>query len=258
MRNMNGSILFAAHDLDRFLACSHGTFLDLRNLQEPLPKSREDVQLRLVREKGFEYDKAWLDALKRQGISIAEIPEKASLHERVDATADVMNRGADIIYQAAPMSGNWHGFADFLRRTDTAGMTRAVYEVIDTKLARAARPEHISQLFVYTELLAEAQGFTPVSMHLILSDGREASFRFADFADYFRIARNRFEGFAASLPADSYPEPCRACERCHWRDLCAEQWEKDNPLSLVANIQRTQVEKLRAAGSCPPERRNWN
>jgi predicted RecB family nuclease len=248
MRNMNGSILFAAHDLDRFLACSHGTFLDIRNLQEPLPKSQEDAQLRLVREKGFEHEKAWLDALKRQGIAIAEILEKASLSERVAATHDAMNRGADIIYQAALMSGNWHGYADFLRRTGTAGVTRAVYEVIDTKLARTARPEHISQLFVYTELLAEAQGFTPVSMHLILGDGREASFRFADFADYFRIARSRFEAFADSPPADSYPEPCRACERCHWRDLCAEQWEKDDHLSLVANIQRSHVEKLRAAG----------
>jgi hypothetical protein len=48
MRILNGSILFAAHDLDRFLACSHGTFLDIRNLQESLPKSQEDEQLRLL------------------------------------------------------------------------------------------------------------------------------------------------------------------------------------------------------------------
>jgi predicted RecB family nuclease len=126
MRNMNGSIVFAAHDLDRFLACSHGTFLDIHNLQEPLPRSKEDEQLRLVREKGFEHEKTWLDSLKRQGISIAEIPEKASLHERADATLDAMNSGADIIYQAALMSDNWHGYADFLRRTETAGVNRAL------------------------------------------------------------------------------------------------------------------------------------
>ncbi|MBN1865598.1 MAG: TM0106 family RecB-like putative nuclease, partial [Victivallales bacterium] len=96
--------------------------------------------------------------------------------------------------------------------------------------------------------LAEAQGFTPASMSLILGDGREAAFRFADFAHYFRIARRRFEEFAAQPPQESYPEPCRACERCRWRDLCAAQWEKDNHLSLVANIQRSQIEKLRAAG----------
>jgi hypothetical protein len=62
-----------------------------------------------------------------------------------------------------------------------------------------------------------------------------------------RIARSRFEAFAPASPADSYPEPCRACERCHWHDLCDEQRGKDNHLTLVANIQRSRVEKLPAA-----------
>jgi hypothetical protein len=121
MRNLDGKILFAAHDLDRFLACSHATFLDIRNLQGPLPKSGEDAQLRLVREKGFEHEKAWLDAQKRKGISIAEIPEQAPPQERARATLEAMNSGADIIYQAALIPGNWHGYADFLRRTEIPG-----------------------------------------------------------------------------------------------------------------------------------------
>jgi predicted RecB family nuclease len=248
MRNLDGKILFAAHDLDRFLACSHATFLDIRNLQEPLPKSGEDAQLRLVREKGFEHEKVWLDAQKQKGISIAEIPEQAPLHERVRATREAMNSGVDIIYQAALISGNWHGYADFLRRTEVPGVKRPRYEVLDTKLSRTAKPEHISQLCIYTDLLAQAQGFTPNFMHLVLGDRREVSFRFADFVHYFRVARGRFEAFSASPPADSYPEPCRACERCCWHDLCTAQWENDNHLSLVANIQRPQIEKLRAAG----------
>lgn len=248
MRYLNGSLLFAGHDLDRFLACSHGTCLDLRDLQVPLPRSEEDEQLRLLREKGFEHENAWLNDLKRRGFRIVEIPESGSLQERAGATLDALQSGADYIYQAALFSGNWHGYADFLRRIDAPKTARPIYEVLDTKLSRTPKPEYISQLCVYTELLAKAQGFTPVSMHLVLGDAREVSFRFGDFADYFRIARSRFEAFAASPPADSYPEPCKACERCHWHDLCVEQWEKDNHLTLVANIQRSQVEKLRAAG----------
>jgi predicted RecB family nuclease len=248
VRNLNGKILFAAHDLDRFLACSHATFLDIRNLQKPLPKSGEDAQLQLVREKGFEHEKAWLDAQKQKGISIAEIPERAPLQERVRATLEAMNSGADIIYQAALICGNWHGYADFLQRTAVSGEKRPLYEVLDTKLSRTAKPEHISQLCIYTDLLAQAQGFTPNFMHLVLGDRREVAFRFADFVHYFRVARGRFEAFSASPPADSYPEPCRVCERCCWHDLCAAQWENDNHLSLVANIQRPQIEKLRAAG----------
>ncbi len=248
MRKLNGNILFAAHDLDRFLGCSHATFLDLRNLEEPLPRSEDDEQLRLLKKKGIEHELIWLENLKQQRRSIVEIPQKASLFERVQATRDALAAGADIIYQAVLLSGNWHGYADFLRRKDSADANRATYEVLDTKLSRMAAPWHIIQLCVYTELLAEVQGFTPASMYLILGDRREAVFRFADFAHYFRIARRRFESFALQPPLESYPEPCRACERCRWRDLCAERWEKDNHLSLVANIQRSQIEKLHAAG----------
>jgi predicted RecB family nuclease len=248
MRKLNGNILFAAHDLDRFLACSHATYLDLCNLEEPLPKSEEDEQLWLLREKGFEHETNYLNVLKSQGKSIIEIPEQGSLRQRGDATLDAMAKGADIIYQAVLFSANWHGYADFLRRTESVGIAHPVYEVLDTKLSRTAKPEHLSQLCVYTELLAVVQGFTPVSMHLILGDGHEAAYRFADFAHYYRIARGRFEAFASSPPSDSYPEPCRACERCRWHDICAEQWENDDHLSLVANIQRTHIEKLQAAG----------
>jgi predicted RecB family nuclease len=248
MRKLNGNTLFAAHDLERFLSCSHAIFLDLRNLEEPLPKAEDDDQARLLQEKGLEHELAWLEKFRQLKLRVAEIPKDGSLFERVKATREALATGADIIYQAALHSGRWHGYADFLRRKDPAGANRPIYEVIDTKLARATTPSHIIQLCVYTELLSEAQGCTPASMSLILGDGRESAFRFADFTYYFRIARGRFEEFAAQPPGESYPEPCRACERCGWRDLCAAQWEKDNHLSLVANIQSSQIEKLRTAG----------
>lgn len=248
MRKLSGKILFAAHDLERFLGCSHSTFLDLRNLEEPLPKSEDDEQLRLLKEKGLEHERNWLESRKVQGRLVIEVPNNVSLEERVGLTLDAIEKGSDIIYQAALHSGKWHGYADFLRRNDTADATRPVYEVLDTKLSHTATPSHVIQLCVYTELLAEAQGCTPASMYVVLGDEREAAFRFEDFAHYFRIARQRFEAFVANPPRDSYPEPCRACDRCRWRELCAEQWEGDNHLSLVANIQRSQIQKLNAAG----------
>ncbi len=249
MRKVDGKILFAAHDLDRFLACPHSTFLDLRDLEEPLPKSEDDAQLRLLKEKGTEHELAWLEALTHQGLTIAEIDQNISLRERVNATRLAIDSGADIIYQAALLKGSWHGYADFLRRRkDSSDANRPHYEVVDTKLAHNPAPQHVIQICVYTELLAAAQGSMPPSMYLILGDGREVAFRFADFAHYFRIAQRRFEAFAAHPPLNSYPEPCRACERCYWSDLCSMQWEKDNHLSLVANIQRSQIDKLQKAG----------
>jgi hypothetical protein len=73
MRKLNGNILFAAHDLERFLACSHATFLDLRNLEEPLPKSEDDEQARPLQEKGLEHELAWFRKFRQQKLSVIEI-----------------------------------------------------------------------------------------------------------------------------------------------------------------------------------------
>ncbi|MBN1545405.1 MAG: TM0106 family RecB-like putative nuclease, partial [Syntrophaceae bacterium] len=248
MQRHNGNVLFAAHDLERFLGCSHATFLEIRNLEEPLPKAEDDAQLKLLREKGLEHELGWLEKQKAKGLSVTEIAENGSIEDRVGWTLEVIGKGAAIIYQAALLYGSWHGYADFLRRIDSTGESHPVYEVLDTKLSHTATPSHVIQLCVYSELLAEAQGHAPASMYVILGDDREAAFRFEDFAHYFRVARQRFEAFVANPPGNSYPEPCRACDQCRWRELCAEQWEKDNHLSLVANIQRSQIRRLNAAG----------
>jgi uncharacterized protein len=248
MRKYKGGLLFAAHDLDRVLGCTHATVLDLGDLEEPLPKTEEDGQLALLREKGFEHERRYLEALKGEGLRVVEIEGSGALGERVRETRAAMESGADIVYQGARHSGKWHGYADFLRLAGRDGAGRPLYEAVDTKLARRATPAHIMQLCVYTGLLAEAQGSEPQSMVLILGDGREEAFRFADFAAYYRIARRRFEAFVSAPHPESRPEPCRACDSCRWRERCEAQWEREDHLSLVANIRRIQVDRLQAAG----------
>jgi len=248
MREFQGKLLFSAHDLVNFLACPHVTFLDLRNLEQPLETTEDDAQSLLLKKKGLEHERRYLYQLHKQGRSIKAIPADASLPERVKLTRDAMAAGADIIYQAVLLSGPWHGYADFLRRLDSRAGATPVYEVLDTKLARSPAPHHLIELCFYSHLLGTVQGSVPHSMHLVLGDNREASFRFQDFAYYFRVARRRFESFVARPPADSYPQPCRHCERCRWRALCGERWETDDHLSAVADMQRSQIRKLNAAG----------
>jgi uncharacterized protein len=38
------------------------------------------------------------------------------------------------------------------------------------------------------------------------------------------------------------------CGQCRWRDICAQRWEDDDHLNRVANISKTQIIRLRAAG----------
>ena len=248
MREFQGRLLFSAHDLVNFLACPHVTFLDLRNLEQPLKAPEEDAQSLLLRKKGLEHQRRYLFLLHKQGRSIESIPADGPLPDRVKLTRDAMSAGADIIYQAVLLSGPWHGYADFLRRVDSRAGAGPIYEVLDTSLARSPAPQHLIELCFYSHLLGTVQGSVPHSMHLVLGDNRETDFRFKDFAYYFRVARRRFESFVARPPADSYPQPCRHCERCSWRTLCGERWEKDDHLSAVVDMHGSQIRKLNAAG----------
>src|SRR5206468_11692857 len=103
-------------------------------------------------------------------------------------------------------------------------------------------------LSIYSDALTTLQGVEPHRMHLILGDGRKESFRVRDFAFYVRRARRRLEKFVQAPPKDSYPEPCAHCDYCHWLSTCTAQWQKDDHLSLIADIRKSQIVMLKSAG----------
>ncbi len=245
MRNLRGGgRLFSASDLVYFLSCGHHTHLDLIDLVTPLPRTEADEATELVRERGHEHEHAYLNRL-RMNRSVVEIASSGSLADRAAATRDALKSGVDIVYQAVLLDGAWHGYADFLRRIDQPSSLGAFsYEPVDTKLAQSPSATHVLQLCVYGDLLASVQGKYPETIHLVLGDGREASYRFAEFAQYYDGVRQRFEMFCKIADRLSYPEPCAHCGLCRWKDLCDEQWERDDHLSLVANIGRPQIERL--------------
>ncbi len=79
-----------------------------------------------------------------------------------EATRQAMRDGVDVIYQGALRSGQWHGYSDFLLRVAMPSkLGDYSYEVADTKLARTAKPKHVVQLCVYSELVAREQGVRP-------------------------------------------------------------------------------------------------
>src|ERR1700719_1992724 len=83
-------------------------------------------------------------------------------------------------------------------------------------------------------------------MHAILGDGTTHSFETADYAAYYRNLKKRF--VARDPAADSYPEPVEHCERCRWLPACDARRRVDDHLSLVANVRRSQIEKLATSG----------
>lgn len=219
---------------------------------------RDDPELAVLARRGIEHETRYLDQLRAEGKTIAIIgadrEELSSsglnrLRELHDRTVAALRDGVDVVYQGAFFDGRWQGFADFLLRIeDASDLGRFSYEVADTKLARHAKAAALVQTCAYSVQLEAVQGRTPERIHIVLGDRSIASFRFADYAAYFRAVRSRFDTAVASASRVTYPERVEHCQVCRWSERCTAQWRTDDHLSFVAGLGRGQAMKLASAG----------
>jgi predicted RecB family nuclease len=228
--------MFSPSDLNAFLACPHLTTLEVAVARSEIQKPfRLNLHADLTRRKGDEHERRYLNDLRAQAKTVAE-PATAA-----DTEKTIRKGEADIIYQARLEDDGWRGIADFLERLPDGS-----YEVLDTKLARHARPEHVLQLCFYSEQLARIQGRQPRLMHVVTGLGERETFRPEDYAAYYRRLKRRFlEAIESGRP--TYPYPVEHCSLCDFLRLCEERWEADDHLTLVAGVSRLQVERLQKA-----------
>ena len=238
---------FSPSNLNDFLACEHLARLELAVAHGELERpARDNPQGELIRRKGDEHERAYLESLIADGNDVVVI--EARDEEGARATEAAMRAGAEVIYQAAFVDDGWRGYADFLVRVPRPSDLGAhSYEVADTKLARRPKPAHVLQLCFYTEQVARIQGAEPRLMHLVLGSRETESFRPGDFAAYYRRVRSRFLAFVAD-PPETYPYPVEHCPLCDFLELCEARWEEDDHLTRVVNIRRDQIERLAAVG----------
>ncbi|MBP1748978.1 MAG: nuclease [Deltaproteobacteria bacterium] len=247
MQKKGGAIICSASDVVNFRECEHLTSLDLVNLDTPLPKAEDDEEALLYQTKGLTHEHSYVEHLKQKVSRFEDISNVSRDDETsFKATLDAMRAGADIIYQGTLLDGSFVGHPDFLRKVPgKTGLGNFGYEVVDTKLARSAKAKFIIQLCFYSDLLALSQGSDPVMLHVVLGDRTEQSFRYADYSRYYRMLKKRFVERVSDRKNSTYPEECENCGICRWRNICAEQWTKDDHLNQVANITRLQIKKLR-------------
>ncbi len=116
--------------------------------------------------------------------------------EQVRLTREAIERGDDVIYQAAFFDGTWRGHADFLLRVPGhSALGDYHYEVADTKLARATKAGALLQLCTYVDLLEQIQGIQGESIHVALGGSAKPveTHRVADVIAYYRALKRRFE-----------------------------------------------------------------
>ena len=250
MRRIGDNYRLSASDLMRFKVCRHAITLDRRRLEgEALTPAADSAEAKLVQDQGDAHEAAYLARCRDAGRQVTEIEKDGlTLEESVARTTAAMEAGAEIIFQGAFLSEPWGGYSDFLERVERPSARWGwSYEVVDTKLKRSADPKHILQLALYSDLVAEIQGTRPAAAHLELGNGERFTVQLNQVSAYARRARGRLERFLVARP-ETWPEPVSFCNLCPWREHCAAEWDAADSLVLVANINRSQRDKLAAAG----------
>jgi uncharacterized protein len=258
MQKIDDRLVFSASDLVHFMECQHLSALDRLHLEVPMARAPDSEEAEIIQNRGHAHEKAYLQQAIEQAGSYIDINSVANTRdEKVAATIQAMKEGVPLIYQASFYQPPMIGYADFLRRVEKPSVLGDYsYEVIDTKLSKKSRAKFIIQLAFYADLLAQIQGIAPEYVYIVLGDGQQQQFFLSDYRYYYLTLKQRFLAFIANADkqgvqevADaSTPFPCDKCDLCHWRDRCGNWWEQTDHLSRVANILKTQIHKLNAAG----------
>jgi predicted RecB family nuclease len=247
---------FYATDLTNFIGCRHLTVLERLAAHKRAKRPYfDDPMLEILRERGLAHEQEYVRRLARSGKSVVEITRSSS--QAFDETLTAMREGADVVVQARLEHGAWAGWADVLLRVDGEsrfGSWR--YEPVETKLAKTTRGTTLIQLCLYADLLAALQGASPEILRVVVPETKfkPECYRFDEFGSYYRLVRRNFEAeMERPLPssaelAEPYPDPVSHCDMCNWYGLCDTRWRRDDHISLVAGIQKTQRKELASWG----------
>ena len=268
MQTIDGRPVYAATDLVAYLACEHLIGLERAALAGLTSRPmRDDPELDVLRKRGFEHERRFLDDLRAKGRTSVTIKLDGSIEDRGEQlraaaaeTLAAMQAGADVIYQATFFDGTWRGHADFLLRVNDAARPSPWgpyhYEVADTKLARHVKASAVLQICSYVDQLERLQGVAPEWMHVALGGGARTveRLRVDHYMAYYRSTKERFlavmgDALVATFPPQgTYPEPVEHCDVCRWAAECATRRRDDDHLSLVAGISARQRRALQERG----------
>lgn len=229
-------------ELIEFLQCRH--MARLRSLGV-LPDSSVSEEILLLREKGLEHEKNFLETLEG---TVVSIDTELSPPEQKQQTLKAMNEGADWIYQAYLQAGDCAGYSDFLqKKRGSSNLGEHYYEVIDTKLANQPSPANAIQLIHYSELVCQAQGRQPDKFHLVHGDSSKTTLERSDIIDYYHEILSDYKNFIQGKEFTE-PHPIPACKQCGYRDHCQNYLQDKNHLALIPGISITEIQHLHKGG----------
>ena len=171
----NHQLIFSPTDLTTYMASPFASWMDRLQNERPnlvLQVDEADPLISTLQAKGIKHEQAMLKIFEAQGLTITKIATDNKFSDTVTA----MEKGVDIIYQAALRKLPFQGFADFLVKTTTpSALGNYSYEVWDTKLSKDLKPEYVIQLCCYSEMHQIIQDVLP--KYIVVVPGRDVKLR---------------------------------------------------------------------------------
>ncbi len=260
MKIYNSELSVSPTDLSSFLSCRQKNALELSVANGARKRPVwHDPLVETLAELGREHENAYVLSLKATGKSVEDLSGIMNRELALERTDRAMDKGIDIIVQAALAHGKWFGWPDVLLKATNfcSKFGDWSYEPADAKLARETRGGTILQLGVYCELLNQVQERPPEWFYVVASGHGDSErivrpYRFREYAAYFRLMRARFEQALTEdfteLESRHEAEPVEHCQVCSWSQHCREWWKNVDHLSLVAGLSRIQRRELTACG----------
>lgn len=189
-------------------------------------------------------------SLYPKGIFINELSSTAANERTCDFLKDPKTQ---VIFEATFLSGSFVAKADILIRNAKS------WELIEVKSSVVATEEFIDDM-AYTTLVAQATGFHPSTISLVLIDKKyrlcmppEQLFLKADMTEQVLVKVEEFKTIfnfidsVSSTPDEPEPQLTYNCKQCEEFGKCLGK-EIETHIFQIPRIQQKAVEKLIASG----------
>jgi uncharacterized protein len=254
-RLSNGQFLFSPSDLTTFMKSPFASWMDRASKDDVnirAYKDKEDALLVSLQGKGLEHESAFYQSLlsEHSEWTVCNIKDTSGDNTllSIEQTKDAMQRGVNLIFQGCLTAGHFRGFSDFLVKVEGASSLGDYhYEVWDTKLSKSVKPYFLIQLCAYAEMLAHVQGVKPQQVKVVLGTGECVSFNTNDYYYSYLALKTRFLAMHNEFDLNNPPDPAHFAEWGDWTDYAKQSLIAKDHLIQVANISRSQIEKLNRA-----------
>ncbi len=255
-KTLTGQLVYSASDLILYMRSSFGSWMERLAIEKPEAvakiKTDQDAMMTLLAKKGHDHEIDFLEQLKAEhgAENVAEISSNDRDKDGKE-TNNAMKQGYQVIFQAYLQRDGFAGFADFIvRRKGSSNLGDYYYEACDTKLSRTTRPYFLVQLCCYSWMLEKIQGKMPEEAVVVLGNQVHDRYRIAAYYSYFENLKTQFLKIQQDFNGDlsHMPDPALESNHGRWASYAEHILDTSDSLTLIANIRKSQIKKLRDAG----------